>query len=213
MAERTEQVKRDIERTREDLGETLAAIGEKVSPKKAARRGVSRMRGAGVAVRERVMGAASDVGTGVSYRASAVAERASGITETAGERAGEVKDAVKSTPEVVRRQTEGNPLAAGIIAFGAGLLAGSLLPRTRTEDQLGPKVRQNIVEPVKNTATEVGQELKSGVQESARTATEGVKSTAQEAAGQVKETAHQSAQDVKEQAQQSTEQVRSEVIT
>ena len=242
MAESTDQVKRDIERTREDLGYTLDALGQKVSPKQAARRRIARIRDAGVALKDRVMGTGSNVGTGVSDRAStvsdrtsavtdrasavteaagervgqvkdAVAERASAVTEVAGERAGQVAEAVKSTPQTVRRQTEGNPFAAGIIAFGAGLLAGSLLPKTRTEEQLGPKVRENIVEPVKSTAAEVGQELKSSVQESARTATEEVKSTAQEAAGQVKETAQQSAQDVKEQAQQSTEQVRSEVTS
>ncbi len=220
MAENTEQVKEEIERTREDLGYTLDALGQKVSPKQAARRKIARIKDAGVAIKDRVMGTTRAVGSSVgdrasavSDRASAVGERVSGLSDVAGERAGQVKDAVTSTPQVVRRQTEGNPLAAGIIAFGAGLLAGSLLPKTRTEEQLGPKVRQNIVEPMKSTATEVGQELKSSVQESARSATDEVKSTAQEAAGQVKETAHQSAQDVKEQAQQSTEQVRSEVTT
>ena len=235
MAESREQVKQDIERTREDLGYTLDALGQKVSPKQAARRRIARIRSAGVALKDRVMGSAGDAGTGVSEQAPSMTDRASGVTEAAGERAAQVKDAVterasavteaaseragqaveavKSTPQVVRRQTEGNPFAAGIIAFGAGLLAGSLLPKTRTEEQLGPKVRENIVEPVKSTATEVGQELKSSVQESARTATEEVKSTAQEAAGQVKETAQQSAQDVKEHAQQSTEQVRSEVTS
>ncbi len=220
MAESPEQVKRDIERTREDLGYTLDALGQKVSPKQAARRRIARIKDTGVAIKERVMGTATEVGSGVSDRASAVSDRASavgervsGLTDAAGERTGQVKDAVKSTPQVVRRQTEGNPFAAGIIAFGAGLLAGSLLPKTRTEEQLGPKVRENIVEPVKSTAAEVGQELKSSVQESARQATEEVKSTAQEGAGQVKETAQQSAQEVKEQAQQSTEQVRTEVTS
>jgi hypothetical protein len=32
-----------------------------------------------------------------------------------------------------RRQTQGNPIAAGLIAFGAGMLVASLLPATDLE--------------------------------------------------------------------------------
>jgi hypothetical protein len=33
-------------------------------------------------------------------------------------------------PQAVRQQTQGNPLAAGIIAFGVGMLAATLIPVT-----------------------------------------------------------------------------------
>jgi hypothetical protein len=45
----------------------------------------------------------------------------------------EVTTTVREAPEAVARTTQGNPVAAGLIAFGAGLLAASLLPETDAE--------------------------------------------------------------------------------
>ncbi|WIX84268.1 hypothetical protein QRX50_19710 [Amycolatopsis carbonis] len=45
------------------------------------------------------------------------------------------------TPKPVRRGTEGNPLAAGLIAFGAGWLVASLLPGTEREREVVGQAR------------------------------------------------------------------------
>jgi hypothetical protein len=40
-------------------------------------------------------------------------------------------------------QTQGNPLAAGLIAFGVGWLAASLIPASRPEQQAAAKAKEH----------------------------------------------------------------------
>src|SRR6266496_3000587 len=94
--------------------------------------------------------------------------------------AGNVADTVRQAPEAVTRRTQGNPVAAGVIAFGVGLLAASLLPTTDAEKR-------------------AGQQLKEDVSGTVRDAAQQVKETARDAAQNTKEEAKWSAQDAKDQ--------------
>ena len=53
-----QEIKQDIERTREDMASTLDAIGEKVSPKLQAERQMERMRQSGIEPKQVAMAAA-----------------------------------------------------------------------------------------------------------------------------------------------------------
>jgi hypothetical protein len=113
----------------------------------------------------------------------------------------------------VIRQTQGNPLAAGLIAFGVGWLVSSLLPATRKEQQLAQQAetafrehKDELLAPAKQAAQEVGEQLKPAAQQ----AVEEVKGTAQGAAQTVKQEGQSAAQDVQGQAQQSRESVQSQ---
>lgn len=207
MAEDTETVKADIDRTRKDLGQTLDAIGDKVSPKQAVRRRTDRAREAFTNVRERVMGSASDVGSSVSDQASAVgssvAQTASNIVSTAGDAVSSAADSIRGAPDMARRQAQGNPLAVGLIAFGAGALVAALIPPTTTERNVAPALRDSVVEPLKEEAKQAGQDLKNELEPEVRGAVEQVKGTAQEAADEVRQEAQNKVQDVKGQAQES----------
>jgi hypothetical protein len=104
----------------------------------------------------------------------------------------------------VKQQTQGNPLAAGLVALGVGALAGSLIPTSRTEKQAARQLAdqaEGIVEPVKET-----------VSESARSVMEEAKTTAREGGQQVadaaKEGARTAGQEVREQARATAEQAR-----
>jgi gas vesicle protein len=110
------------------------------------------------------------------------------------------------------RQTQGNPLAAGLIAFGVGWLVSSLLPASEKEKELAQQaesaVREHkdaLLEPAKQAAQEIGDQLKPAAQE----AVESVKATAQDAAATVKDEGQAAVQDVQGQAQQSKEKVQS----
>jgi len=128
----------------------------------------------------------------VASAAGSVRGVASGATE-----------AIRDTPETLRRQAQGNPVAVGVIAFGVGALVGSLLPKTKTEQSVAPVLQEKVVEPVKDVATEAAREvapkLREGVQEAARE----VKETAQEGAKQVTQGAHQGIDEVSSQAKDS----------
>jgi uncharacterized protein YjbJ (UPF0337 family) len=91
-------------------------------------------------------------------------------------------------------------LAAGLVAFGGGLLLATLFPPTEAEQRAASAVQERV-EPLKDQALEAGREVKDRLQESAR-----------EGAQQVKETATDATQEVKEQAKSSAEEVKDRTV-
>src|SRR3954468_15343536 len=162
MSNDPDQIRREIERTRSELSDNVNALGDKVNPGSIAKRQVGKVRGAATSVKDAVMGSASDA------------------ADSAGSVAGSVGDAVSDAPSAVARKAQGSPIAAGLIAFGAGLLVSSLLPASKVEQQAADKVKdtaQPLVEDLTDTAKEVAGNLK----EPAQQAFEEVKGTATDA--------------------------------
>ncbi|MFF5897027.1 hypothetical protein ACFY8O_13970 [Streptomyces argenteolus] len=142
-------------------------LADRVAPKKVARRK------AGAAQRrlnnwkERVMGSADDP-------QGAPMSKAQDVAHSTGDLAGQAQDAVRNTadqvgrsvkeaPDRMTKQTQASPPAAGVIAFGAGMLAAALLPATEAEERIGSQLREHsgeLLQPVKETAQEVAQDLK-----------------------------------------------------
>ena len=95
---------------------------------------------------------------------------------------------------------QGNPLAAGVIAFGAGWLISSILPASRPEQELAGKVKDKAADmsgPVREQAKAAGQEMAANLKEPAREAAEQVKSIATGAGTTISEEARQSAEDIR----------------
>jgi len=173
MGQSPEELRREIEQTRSELGGTLDAIGDRVSPGRIMERRKNRFRDGVGSVRDRVMGPvettrstfasvpsrAGDAGSGV---AGSVAEHASGM-------ASGVADTVKSAPDVARSGAQGSPLAAGALAFGVGFLAAVVFPGSEKEAELAQKAQQ-AAEPLKEEAQRVGQEVAANLQEPAQQA-------------------------------------------
>ena len=191
MAARPEELRREIAETRDDLGTTLDAIGDRVSPGRI----VDRRR---AAVRERF--------TDLRYT---VMGRADQVTSAVGGAASSATDAVRSAPGATVQGTQGNPLLAGLVAFGAGVLVATVLPESETEQRAVSAV-QDRIEPVKQQLTEAAKEVGSSVAESAQQAAGDLKEQASEAAGEVKETARQGASDVSSHASEAASQVTDE---
>src|SRR5215213_7825473 len=124
MAEEPDQLRRDIEYTRASLSRDVDALAEKTSPKRVAQRRWT-------SVKEKVMGTPRHARDSFSDKASSAtstvqdkaSSAASTVQEKASSAASTAADTVREAPHTVAEQTRGNPLAAGIIAFGAGLLA------------------------------------------------------------------------------------------
>ena len=188
MSNDPEQIRREIERTRTELSDNVNALGDKVSPGSIAKRQVSRARGAATSVKDAVMGSASDA-----------ADTGQQVATTMG-------DAVSNAPNAVARKAQGSPLAAGLIAFGAGLLVSSLLPASRVEQQAAEKVK-DTAQPMIDDLTDTAKEVAGNLQEPAQQALEEVKSTAGDAAATVKDEAASAADDIKTQAQDSKDTV------
>src|SRR5690242_6593271 len=104
-------IRRQIEDTRRELSYDVDALNEKVNPARVMDRRVSAAKGRMSRVKEKVMGSAQDT----TYQAQGVAFNAAGTVQDAASTAVET---VQQAPDMVVRQTQGNPLAAGLIAFG-----------------------------------------------------------------------------------------------
>jgi hypothetical protein len=188
MAQNTIEVRRDIERIRAELDQTLDALGDHVRPSRIAERRTRRIRGSFASARERVMGTAS----------SATSSVGDGL-HTAHDQACEV-------PQRVVAETQGNPLLAGMIAFGIGLLAGSLAPPTEMERQAVDAMSDQL-EPVRRQASAMAESVKGQVTDAARESAEHLGDDVREAAHDVQSTAQSSMGAVKEQAQGGVQQV------
>ncbi len=211
-----EVIRRQIEDTRRELSYDVDALNEKVNPARVVDRRVSAAKGRITNLKEKVMGSAHDTASSTQGMASNAAGSVQGATSSAvstvQDAASSAVGAVQQAPDAVVRQTQGNPLAAGLIAFGVGWLVSSLLPASEKEKQLAQQaesaVREHkdaLLEPAKQAAQEIGDQLKPAAQD----AVESVKATAQDAAATVKDEGQAAVQDVQGQAQQSKEKVQS----
>jgi Flp pilus assembly protein TadG len=93
-------------------------------------------------------------------------------------------------------KTQGNPLAAGLIAFGAGLLVSSLIPPSQKEREAADALK-TAAEPVTTQLTDAAKDMAQGQNEPAQEAMENVKATATDAAQHVKGEGQTAVSDVK----------------
>jgi gas vesicle protein len=200
VAQDSQELRRDIEETRTHLGTTLDTLGERVMPSRIVARRKNRMRERLSSVRESVMGSASSVQGSMSDGAHRVAD-------TVGSAAGAIGDEVREAPTQIAEQARGNPLAAGLVAFGVGMIVASVIPASRPEEQAAVALKDKL-EPIQDQAKQIGGELKDTVQQSTRDAAEHVKSRASEALQEVKGDADDAATDLKEHAGQAAGDVR-----
>ena len=183
MAQDPEQLEREIEETRRNLGRT-STPWRKVSPPVVERR-VEGAKSWVSNTKDKIMGSGSDdtsyagsYGTAGTYERGAydtgsydtgagVGERARGTASSVGDKvsgaASSVSDTVSDAPQKLRQRTEGNPLAAGLIAFGVGWLASTLIPSSRVEQQAATQVKekaQPLVEQAKEQAQQAVSDVK-----------------------------------------------------
>jgi gas vesicle protein len=178
----TARQREEIHATRQDMGRTLERLEDRVSPTRIKERQTEKLRSSFGRVRESVMG--SD--NGGSGRIS--------------EAASDARDAVEHAPDRLEEATRGNPIAAGMIAFGLGALAASLLPTTKPERRLGHELRDGFEQPVRDELQTAGKEAGEHMREHAQHAADQVKETAQDAAQRTKDDARSSAERVERDA-------------
>jgi Protein of unknown function (DUF3618) len=167
MGTSTEELSSDIAQTRQSLTQDVDALQDKVSPSAIIERRKTAVRGRLSGAKDRVMGGGQGAVHGVS-----------GATSGAG--------------DVIEQRVEGSPLAAGLIAFGAGLVIAGLIPASKVEAQGAQRLQeavkehgQPVIDEARSAAQQVGDQLKDKAGEAASV----LKSSAQESAERVKEEA------------------------
>ncbi|PZP37222.1 MAG: hypothetical protein DI613_02055 [Kocuria rhizophila] len=204
-----EEIRAEIEATRARLSADVDAVTEKVTPENVVDRQKNKARNKIQDVRESIMGSADDARLAGHHATHDLRDEASYRMDQAG-------NAVSNAPAAAKAKTRGNPLAAGLIALGAGWLVGSLLPSSKKEqelvadaaDRVQPHV-QSAVDSTKEAAQDIAQDLKEpakeaaqSVKETAQSGAEEVKSQGQREADQLKGSAQNSAKNVKDNTQQ-----------
>jgi hypothetical protein len=153
MGQTTSELRSELERHRDEVSSDLEALGDRVSPNRMAERRRAQVRQGMTRIKERVMGPTTD--------------SAEKVRAQAGELAGTLSDA----PQAARRQVTGNPIAAGVIAFAAGVLIASMLPESEPEQRLAERVEPKLAEAVDQTreaAVDAAQHLRPAAEDAAR---------------------------------------------
>jgi uncharacterized protein DUF3618 len=221
-----DEIRADIARTRAALSNDVDELADAVRPQNVARRQVDKVKDAASNLKDRVMGSddddsysTKDAVTDKAYAAKdAVADRAYAVKdtvsdsayqakETVSDKASQAGEVVRQAPETVKRKTQGNPLAAGVIAFGLGMLVSSLIPSTEKERQVVSGLQDNLG-PVKEKASEFARDVGDNLRQPAQEAAQSVKETAQEGVQNVKYEGQSGAADVKDQVSESKETVQ-----
>ncbi|MER6118085.1 DUF3618 domain-containing protein [Streptomyces sp. NPDC001743] len=216
MGTNPEELKHEVDDTRARLAHNVDRLADKAAPRKVARRKADHAQHRLTALKERVMGSADHMtGAPPPQKAQDLARSARSTASEAGDSvrrtADQVGQSVQEAPEEVTRRTQGNPLAAGIIAFGAGMLAAALLPVSEAEERAGSQLREHsdeLLGPARQTAQEAAQDLREGMRRPATEALESVKSTAREAAEATRQQAQEAATGLRQVGQDAAGQAR-----
>jgi len=202
MAQDTDELRDQIDQQRAEISDTVDQIETRVNPTHMLARRQDRITRRLTDWKDSVFGNDEPDYRQPSYRGNAYAGQTSqhdhGLAGRIGDTASSASDALQQTPEAVRRQTRGNPLAAGAIALGAGWLIGSLLPASRQEQRMMKQVEPQLSQAATAVARE-GQQLADDLKEPVQQAVEEVKQTGQEAAHEIKDQGTQATQEVKDQ--------------
>ena len=122
MGQTAEELRGQLGEQRAEISRDLDAIGDRVSPQRMVERRQAAVRQRVSDIKDTVMGTAeSSVDT---------------VRDAGTSAATTVTDSASTVVDGTRHAAEGNPLAMGLVAFGAGLVAATIFPATRTERDL-----------------------------------------------------------------------------
>lgn len=193
-----DEIRRDIEQTRARLSNDVNALADEAKPGNVAKRQVDKVKGGARDLKDRIMGSDDD----------GPAAYGSSTGSTAQQFGADARQAVQDAPGQLKRKTRGNPLAAGMIAFGVGALIGGLIPPSRQEQQAAANLAQKA-QPAVDQAKQVAQDVAGNLKEPAQGAVQNVRDSATESAQNVRDTGQSHAQDLGDHARDAKDNVRS----
>ena len=200
MSENPDVIRADIEATRARLGTNVDAVADKVTPSHIVQRQTDR-------VKENVKDAVFGVKDKVMGAADHTADHVHSTTGSVGSHVSDAGSAVAGAPGQLKNRTQGNPLAAGLIAFGAGLLVSSLIPASQKEREAADALK-SAAEPLTTELTEAAKHVAEGLKEPAQEAMENVKATAADATDHLKADGQAAVEDVKDRTAEAKDNVQ-----
>jgi len=167
MGQDPEVIRHQIEQTRENMGETVDALGYKTDVKSRAR-------------------------DSVSEKTDALRSKFSGASDPAPS-TGDVKQGAKQAAGVAQE----NPIGLALAGVAVGFVAGMLVPSTRVEDEKIGDLSDQVMDKVKETGGEALDRGKQVAQEAAQSAKETAQESGSEHAEELRSTAQDKAQEAR----------------
>jgi Protein of unknown function (DUF3618) len=190
-----DQLRRDAEHQRDRMGDTLEAIGDRLSPERIVERRKAAVGQRFRSMKDAVMGSPDydefDANSG------GLRGRAEGMASSASDALQSATQQMQQAPQAIAAQARGNPLAAGLVAFGLGALFATVLPKTRTEQQLVDEARPQL-ESAAEELKEVGRAVASDAKERTTSAVAEVKAAGETATESVRDQARESAEQLRD---------------
>jgi hypothetical protein len=194
MSNDPDVIRGQIEATRANLSADVNELGDKVSPSRIVRRQSHRIKDAAAWVTDRMLGSADTAASTASDAASAVG------------------GAISEAPKRLVRQTEGSPVAPGLIAFGFGMLLAAMFPASRQEAHAAAAVKEQA-QPLVGEVTAAAKDVAANLRQPAQDALESVKAMASDAMDTVKDAGVTAAADVTEQARDAKDTLQQQVTS
>lgn len=188
MTQNPEALRADIEETRRRLSTNVDAVADKVTPSHIVNRRVDKIKTAVFGARDDVSDRAGDAAHRAGDAVSGVATNVSGAVSDLGD-----------APQAITRKAQGSPIAAGLIAFGAGLLVSALIPPSEKEREAAQAIKE-AAQPLTDELSHAAQEMGEHLKEPAQDAMQNVKDSATEAAANVKDEGQSAAADIQDRA-------------
>ncbi len=199
MSTNPSEIRAQIETTRANLSDDVDRLAYEAQPSTIAHRQVEKVKAKGSRVLDRILGAAEDVRDSALEKVHRAGDAVSGGVEGVG-------DTVSNLPQAARYQAQGNPVVAGLVAFGLGLLVAAAIPPSEKEKELAETVKEKS-QPLVDQVTEAAKEVAGNLQQPAAEAVESLKESAGEAVENVKAEGSAAVGDVQDQARNSADDV------
>jgi len=196
MGASPDQLRENVDITRGNLSRDMNTLVNRVSPSAIVSRRRAAMRGRVSNVRDAVMGTTQHAIGSARQVGQSVADN---VSTTSGNVAGAIGNTASETPEFVTRKTQGSPLAAGVVAFGVGMVVSALLPSSPAEQQAATRLKESAqpaLGQAKAQAQDAVREVAGNLKGAAQDAVEQVKSAAADAGARTTDAATSAAADV-----------------
>ncbi len=171
MGKDPEVIRQEIEATRDNMGETVDALGYKTDVK-------------------------SRTKESIADRKDAVVSKFTGTGSKVNENTPSGQD-VKQGAKKAAGIAQENPLGLALGGVAVGVLAGMLVPSTRIEDEKLGHIADQVKDQVKETGGEALERGKQVAQDAAQSAKETAQESGQEQAEELKSSAADSAQETR----------------
>lgn len=203
MGQDTQQLREEIALRREDLGYTVDAIEDRVSPSRIMQRRKSALRQSISGFSDKIMGNMEYAKGAATHAASDVKENLADMRQNAQGKASSMNESAHDMGDMAMNRAQGSPLLAGAVAAGIGFLASVAFPSTKAETQAVQQLSDKA-QPLMDEAKQAGSEMASAIKEN-------MKEKGMESANELKQQAAGHAEEVKSSAQETVQQTKSQV--